>query len=117
MSLTLPSLCRSLAEGLQKDKAPGLPVFATALCCLPYVLPESWDATRLATELPGDFSPVPRVYMACDCRLQGVLRPGQQASAVMLDSWATSVVAAAQDTPYTQMLLCARRQLTSSGGP
>ena len=46
-------LCRSLAEGLQKDKAPGLPVFATALYCLPYILPESWDATRLAIELPG----------------------------------------------------------------
>lgn len=30
---------------------------------------------------------------------------------------ANSLVAAVQDTPYMQMLLCARRQLTSSGGP
>lgn len=46
-------ICRTLAEGLQKDKLPGLPVFATALRCLPYVLPDSWDAARIATELPG----------------------------------------------------------------
>jgi len=52
-------LCRSLAEGLQKDKIPGLPVFATALRCLPYVLPESWDASRIATELPGVSSSMP----------------------------------------------------------
>ena len=46
-------ICRTLAEGLQKDKLPGLPVFTTALRCLPYVLPDSWDAARIATELPG----------------------------------------------------------------
>ena len=51
----MTSLRRTLAEGLQKDKLPGLPVFATALRCLPYMLPEPWDASRIAAELPGTF--------------------------------------------------------------
>ena len=44
---------RAMAEGLQKDKLLGLPVFATALRCLPYILPDAWDASRIAAELPG----------------------------------------------------------------
>ncbi len=36
-----------------KERAGGLPVFATALRAIPYVLPEHWEGARLAEELPG----------------------------------------------------------------
>ena len=63
---------RPLAEGLQKDKLLGLPVYATALRCLPYILPDAWDASRIAAELPGVWS------VPCQPRSIGSILQGTQ---------------------------------------
>lgn len=68
-------MCRPLAEGLQKDKLPGLPVFATALRCLPYILPDAWDASRIAAELPGVWS-LPCQPRSIHALLQGTQHKG-----------------------------------------
>ncbi|KAK9829934.1 hypothetical protein WJX72_008722 [[Myrmecia] bisecta] len=42
---------RPLNELLPKEKQAGLPVFGMALCCVPYIVPEHWQGTRLADEV------------------------------------------------------------------
>ena len=44
---------RTLSETVPKEKAAGLPVFAVALRCIPYIIPEHWEGAKLAEELPG----------------------------------------------------------------
>ncbi len=68
-------MCRPLAEGLRKDKLPGLPVFATALRCLPYILPDAWDASRIAAELPGVWA-LPCQPRSIHALLQGTQHKG-----------------------------------------
>jgi hypothetical protein len=41
-------------DTLPKEKTGGLPVLATALRCIPYVIPEHWEGTKLAEDLPGN---------------------------------------------------------------
>lgn len=38
---------------MPKERAAGLPVFAVALRCIPYIIPEHWEGAKLAEELPG----------------------------------------------------------------
>lgn len=45
---------RTLTEAVPKERAAGLPVFAVALRCVPYIVPEHWEGSKLADELPGD---------------------------------------------------------------
>jgi hypothetical protein len=49
-------LIRTLTEAIPKERAGGLPVFAVALRCVPYLIPEHWEGSKLADELPGKFS-------------------------------------------------------------
>ncbi|CAL8468215.1 g7754 [Coccomyxa elongata] len=44
---------RTLTEAVPKERAAGLPVFAVALRCVPYIIPEHWEGSKLADELPG----------------------------------------------------------------
>lgn len=44
---------RTSLETLPKEKTGGLPVLATALRCVPYVIPLHWEGVKLAEELPG----------------------------------------------------------------
>ncbi|EIE19264.1 hypothetical protein COCSUDRAFT_48883 [Coccomyxa subellipsoidea C-169] len=44
---------RTLTEAVPKERAAGLPVFAVALRCVPYIVPEHWEGYKLADELPG----------------------------------------------------------------
>lgn len=48
-------MIRTLTEAVPKERAGGLPVFAVALRCVPYLIPEHWEGSKLADELPGKF--------------------------------------------------------------
>ena len=45
--------CRQPMELIPRERAPGLPVFAIALRCVPYIMPEHWAGGRVCDDLPG----------------------------------------------------------------
>lgn len=68
--VTWPSvMCplRTLTEAVPKERAAGLPVFAVALRCVPYIIPEHWEGSKLADELPGALPKPVHLHPLCHC--------------------------------------------------